>query len=286
MSPLPGRRRHPVAGQHVVIVGGSEGIGLAAATEVARRGGSVTIVARRSEPLAAAAATVSRHATGSSQVVETIAVDARDEAAVDTAFGDLVERRGIPDVLVNNVGYADPRYVEEYTAQDFRDSLETNVMGQVTPTLALLPHLLRAGRGHVVNVSSMLGYFAIMGYAAYAPSKFAVVGFSEALRHELRPRGITVGVLYPPDTLTPGYERENVHKPPECLAMSEGSKTLTAAQVARALVDGIETRAAHILPGDAGMVWRVQRYAPGVLRLILDRQYVKARATSGERRSG
>ncbi len=185
-------------------------------------------------------------------------------------------RRGIPDVLVNNVGYADPRYVEDYTAQDFRDSLETNVMGQVTPTLALLPHLTRAGRGHIVNVSSMLGYFAIMGYAAYAPSKYAVVGFSEALRHELRPKGITVGVLYPPDTRTPGYERENLHKPAECLAMSQGSTTLEAAEVGRALVDGIERRALHIMPGDAALVWRLQRYAPAALRHILDRQYAKA----------
>ena len=277
MAPNPRTPRQPVAGRHVVIWGASTGIGREAAAEVVRRGGSVTILARGRESLAEAASQVGDLATRPGQFVDATACDATDEAAVREAVEALVATRGVPDVLVNNVGASDPRYVEDFTVADFRAAMEENYLGQVTPTVALLPHLERAGRGHIVNVSSMLGYFAIMGFATYAPTKYAVVGFSEVLRHELRPKGITVGVLYPPDTLTPGYERENRTKPPECLELSEGSATLTAERVGRDLVDGIEKRAWRIMPGDAGLVWRVQRHAPWGLRTLLDRRYAAAR---------
>jgi 3-dehydrosphinganine reductase len=271
------RTRHPVTGRHVVIWGGSMGIGREAAAEVVRRGGSVSLFARGREALDETAAYAGRFRSRAGQFVDTATCDATDEEAVRAAVDDLVAARGIPDVLVNGVGASDPRYVEDFTVADFRAAMEQNYLGQVTPTVALLPHLLRAGRGHIVNTSSMLGYFAIMGFATYAPTKYAVVGFSEVLRHELRPRGITVGVLFPPDTLTPGYERENLTKPPECLELSAGSKTLSAERVGGDLVDGIESRAWRIMPGDAGFVWRVQRHAPWALRALLDRRYTAAR---------
>ena len=92
----------------------------------------------------------------------------------------------------------------------------------------LLPHFMAARKGHIVNVSSMMGYFGIMGYAAYAPTKFAIVGLTEALRHELKPYNIGMSVLYPPDTDTPGFEKENRTKPGECAMMSSKVKLLSA----------------------------------------------------------
>jgi len=281
MAPSIGRTRRPVAGTHTVIWGASTGIGRAAAAEIARRGGSVTILARGATALDEAATHARGFASGTGQFVDALVCDATDETAVAVAVEQLVAARGIPDVVVNNVGSSDPRYVDDFAVDDFRAAMEQNFLGQVTPTLALLPHLRRAGRGHIVNVASMLGYFAIMGFATYAPTKYAVVGLSEVLRHELRPAGITVGVLYPPDTLTPGYERENLTKPPECLELSEGSATLSAERVGRDLVDGIEARAWRIMPGDAGLVWRVQRHAPWALRALLDRRYAAARRHAG-----
>lgn len=270
------------AGRHVMVVGASEGIGRATAQELVRRGASVVLVARRRGPLDQATSELSQLATAPGQFVDTLCVDATDEEAVGEAVTAYVERRGVPGVLVCNVGSAEPRRVTEVGADDYRRALETNVVGQVIPFHALLPHFLAAGRGHTVVVSSMLGYFSIMGYATYAPTKFALVGWVETLRSELGPHGLTFGVLYPPDTLTPGYDRENLTKPPECRQMSQGVTPMSPEAVARVLVDGIERRRTHILPGDAALVWRLKRHLPRVLDLVLDRSHARARRALAE----
>ena len=114
--------------------------------------------------------------------------------------------------------------------------MEVNYYGQLVPILILLPYFMEARRGHIANVSSMMGYFGIIGYAAYAPTKFALVGLTEVLRHELKPYNISCSVLYPPDTDTPGFKKENETKPPECAELSAGVKMLSAHEVAEVFV--------------------------------------------------
>jgi 3-dehydrosphinganine reductase len=160
--------------------------------------------------------------------------------------------------------------------------MEVNYYGQLIPILILLPHFMAAQKGHIANVSSMMGYFGIIGYAAYAPTKFAIVGLTEALRHELKPYNISFSVLYPPDSDTPGFEVENQTKPKECALMSASVKLLSAQKVAEVFVDGIIKRKYAILPGGAGLVWRVYRYFPWLVRYITDSQYRKARRKLGK----
>ena len=126
---------------------------------------------------------------------------------------EFVNGHGVPDYLINVVGYAYPQYVQELTLNDYRACMDINYYGQLVPILVLLPHFMAARKGHIVNVSSMMGYFGIMGYTAYAPTKFAIVGLTEALRHELKPYNIFFSVLYPPDTDTPGFEKEIEQSP-------------------------------------------------------------------------
>ena len=76
--------------------------------------------------------------------------------------------------MINVVGYAYPQYVQELTLEDYKKCMEVNYYGQLIPTLILLPYFMAARKGHIANVSSMMGYFGIMGYAAYAPTKFAI----------------------------------------------------------------------------------------------------------------
>jgi 3-dehydrosphinganine reductase len=189
----------------------------------------------------------------------------------------FVDRRGVPDYLINVVGYAYPHYVQELTLADFRDSMEVNYFGQLVPTLILLPHFMAARGGHIAFVSSMMGYFGIMGYAAYAPTKFALAGLAEVLRHELKPYNISISVLYPPDTDTPGLEMEMQTKPEECALLTANASLLSAREVAKVFVAGLLKKEYAILPGEAKYVWRLNKYAPWLLRRTIDRQYEEAR---------
>lgn len=275
-------REQPFADNTAIVCGGSKGIGKETAKEIARLGGSVCLIARHREPLQSTAREIEEIRQGDSQFVEAIACDASDEERLRPLLTDFIDRRGVPDYLINCVGYARPQYVQELTLKDFRERMEVNYYGQLVPILILLPYLMEARRGHIANVSSMMGYFGIIGYAAYAPTKFALVGLTEVLRHELKPYNISCSVLYPPDTDTPGFEKENETKPPECAELSAGAKMLSAKEVAEVFVEGILKKQVDIMPGEAGMVWRLKRFFPWLVRWVTDRDYIKARKNAGK----
>jgi len=264
------------AGTVSVITGASMGIGRSTAREVVSRGGSVVLVARGRAALADAAGELEDLAAQPEQFVETIAADTTDNREVTPALGNFVERRGVPDHLINCVGAARPGYVQELDLDVFRDQLEVNYLGQLIPTLALLPHFVEERKGRISFVSSMMGYFGAMGYGAYAPSKFAVVGLAEALRHELKPYGIGISVLYPPDTDTPGMVNENKTKPVETALMSETVGLLSPDAVAEKFVNGILKEKFSIHPKGSGWVWRLNRHTPGLVRVIMDHELKKA----------
>lgn len=275
---LPKRSLHE---RHALVCGGSQGIGRETAGEIVRRGGSVCLLGRDAARLEQTAVELRAQTEGSRQFVDTLVADARDQQALATGVDDYIARRGVPDYLLNLVGFAQPGYVSEFSLDDYRAGMDTNYYGQLVPTLVLLPHMLARGRGHIAFVSSMMGYFGIVGYATYAPTKFALVGLAEALRHELKPRHITFSVLYPPDTDTPGFARENRSKPVECAALSATISPMSAAEVARVFVDGLVKKQFAIHPGQSAWVWRVQRHFPWLLRWFNDRAYTAARRRKG-----
>lgn len=260
--------------------GGSRGIGKATAKEIVRLGGSVCLVARTPQHLAAAAEEVAGLAPLDSQYVETIEADCLDHEQLKEQLDGFISQHGVPDWLLNCVGFARPDYLGKLELVDFRESMEGNYFAQLIPSLVMIPHFIQAGGGHIAHVSSMMGYFGIVGYAAYAPAKFAIVGLSEVLQNELAPYNIRVSVLYPPDTDTPGFAQENRTKPAECAAMSQAAGCMSPEEVARAFVAGIRANRYAILPGSAGWIWRVQRFFPGLLRWITRRQYLRARRLS------
>lgn len=250
------------------VFGGSEGIGLALAERLVAGGTRVVVLSRSEEKLAAALDRLDAGDRARSRAVDVTAPDAV-AAAVDA----LVAEVGVPDLVVTTAGYARPGYLDELPAEDITGMVATNLLGTVNVCRAVLPHLRAAGTGTIVTTSSMAGLAGVFGYTVYSATKFGVIGFSEALRREVRPYGITVKVLCPPNTLTPGFAEESLHKPPEVLAAEESVATLTPDQVADALVRALARRRGFlVVPGrDSRLAALAIRHLPAVVDRALRR---------------
>ena len=123
----------------------------------------------------------------------------------------------------------------------------------------------------------MAGVIGIYGYTAYAASKFAICGLSEALRGEMWPHKVAVSVCMPPDTDTPQLAFENQYKPKETKAIAGNVKTMTADAVASAMLDGMAAGKFEIIPGMDGKVSALaQRWVPGIVRMVCDGAQKKA----------
>lgn len=259
-----------LAGAHVCITGGSSGIGLALAEECVRRGAKVSIVARDAGRLAAARDRIGAGAPGAS--VEAAAADVVDPPALGGAIGALVGALGPVDVLVTSAGYSHPGRFVDLDAAVFRDQIEVDYLGTLNAVREVVPSMVERRRGHLVLVSSTVAFVGIYGYSAYAPAKHAVRGLAETLRPELKPHGITVACAYPPDTQTPGFDRENESKPAITKRISGGIPPRPAATVAAAIVKGIERNRLVITadPTTAALARAAALLAP-VLHPFLDR---------------
>lgn len=260
---------------HVIVTGGSEGIGLAIAAAAVRRGAVVSLIARRAQALEAAVEDLGPRARWAT-------ADVRDLAGVRAAVDELVERSGPCDVLVANAGYALPGRFWELPDDEFRDEMDVNYLGAVNAAASVVASMRERRRGHLCFVSSTAGLLGVYGYSAYSPTKFALRGLAESLRAELAPDGVAVSVLYPPDTDTPGFARENEDKPAETAAISGTIKPVGADKVAEAAVRGIERDRFTICvdPLTAALARGVGLAAP-ILRTVMDRQVRSAQRKTG-----
>jgi 3-dehydrosphinganine reductase len=224
---------------HVLVTGGSSGIGYAVADHALRRGARVSLVARGLDGLATAQDRLEA-AAGDPTRVAAATADVSDPDAVEGAFGLLTVQLGAVDVLVTCAGYARPGLFPDIPAWVFDDQMRVDYFGTLHSIRAVVPSMIARGRGHLMLVSSAAGLVGVYGYSAYCPAKFAVRGLAESLRGELKPHGIVVGCAYPPDTDTPGLAREDEHKPDATKRISAGVKVRSADAVGRAIVRGIE----------------------------------------------
>jgi 3-dehydrosphinganine reductase len=265
-------------GSLAFITGGSSGIGLATACRLAARGADVAIFARRRATLEEAAATIAAAAARPAQRVVWRQCDVADAAQVAAVIGGAVAELGAPDLLVNCAGRAVPNYFERISAAQLEETLRINLCGAWHATQVVLPALRARRRGHIVNVASLAGLIGVFGYTDYAASKFALVGLSEALRSEVKPDGIGVSVLCPPDVDTPALAAENASKPAETVAISAGASLLSAEAVADALLAGVARGRFLIIPGrEARVAHLVRRLAPWLVDWVMDRKIAALR---------
>ncbi len=129
--------------------------------------------------------------------------------------------------------------------------------GCVWSARAAAPQMITRRSGHIVNVSSVAGFMGVFGYTAYSSAKYAVIGFSEALRSEMKPHGITVSVVCPPDTDTPGLAFEKKLRPAETDKVAGNIKAIAPSVVAEAIVAGVERGRYLIIPGFISRFYRL-----------------------------
>ena len=251
------------------VTGGSTGIGLAIAKALAKEGSHVSIFARTVSKLEAAILEIKQSANISAQKINYYSVDTSDNLDVEKVFAKAIEENGVPDILINCVGIAQPDYFENITPEIFDKTIKTNLYATWNSCYAMVPYMKQKG-GHIVNTSSIAGFLGVFGYTDYCMSKFGIIGFSDALRQELIQYNIHVSVLCPPDTDTPGFEAENINKPKETKAIAGNAKLLQPEFVANAVLKGIQKKQKMIIPGfDGKMTLFLKRFFPSLVEWFM-----------------
>lgn len=248
-------------GKTVVVTGASSGIGRATALALSRRGANVVLGARRSELLDQVASECAAMGVSARTVPTDVA---RHDECVR-----LIAAAGPVDVLVNNAGFAVFDSVAEAKPDDLEQMMRTNYLGTVFCTQAVLPQMLERGSGTIVNVASIAG---LMGYArmsGYCATKFAVVGFSEALRDEVIGRGVRVALVCPGTTDTEFFVKAERGKMP---GASRLILAVSPDRVARAVCDAAEDSAyRRVLPLSAAAFTRLKEIAPRLAHALFRR---------------
>jgi len=220
----------------VLITGGTSGIGLELARLLAARGARLFLFSRSQDNLLK---TINDLQTIQAGEYHGIPTDVSDANQVVQSVEQVIALAGVPDLLVNCAGVAHPGYVQDLDLEIFRWMMDVNYFGTVFVIKAILPGMIERKSGYIVNIASLVAVVGMYGYTAYGASKFALRGFSDTLRMEMKPHGIQVSIVYPADTDTPQLTYENQYKPAELkqiLQILPALDPIPPEQVARAIV--------------------------------------------------
>ena len=208
------------------VTGAGSGVGRSVSLGLASLGVVTALCGRRPEPLDKVAAEI--EAAGGRAIV--LPVDIADEEAVEAAFDQLIQAAGGVDLLINCAGVGIYGNVEQYSLDDWRETLDTNVTGLFLCSRAALPSMRERGGGHIVAISSGAGRRGYANLAAYSASKFAVIGFMESLAEEVGADGIKCTTILPGSILTDFGPRSLEEK------RESGKKYLRPEDVAEAII--------------------------------------------------
>ena len=198
------------------------------------------------------------------------ALDVRDAAAWERIVGQMAEKWGSVDVVMNVAGVIRPGYADEITSKDVDFHLDINTKGVILGTAAATKIMLKQGRGHIINIASTAGIAPGPGLALYCASKFAVRGFTLAIATELAAKGIKVTCVCPDATQTPMLTLQE-DKPQAALTFS-GNRLLTVEDVAGLILGHVLAKAPveAIIPGSRGWVAKLASAFPALNKLVLD----------------
>lgn len=180
-------------GKVALITGASAGIGQACARSLGAAGAHLVLTARRGERLDALRQEIERDG----QRVVHVLGDAREERTAAETVKAATDAFGTVDILINNTGVGNYKNLVDTSAEDYDEMMDTNVRSTFLFTRHVVPVMVEKKQGTILMISSMAGIYGFAGEAVYCATKFAQVGFAQALDKELRPHGIKVGLICP-----------------------------------------------------------------------------------------
>lgn len=242
------------ADKSVLITGGSSGIGLALSSLLIGKTRKLTILSRQQHHLEEAATTLRAMPGSNSTEVITLQADVSKRDEVDQALTSYSQNHGTPDIVINSAGVAHPGTFTSLKPEIFDWMMNVNYFGTVNVLKSLVPAMKARRSGVIVNISSIAGFLGIYGYTAYSASKYAITGFSDALRSELKPYGIQLSIVFPPDTKTPQLEYEDQFKPFITQQLSGTANLMSAEKVAQEILKKVAKKKYMILPGSEGKI--------------------------------
>jgi len=255
----------------VLITGASSGIGAATAELLSRHGYRLVLAARRIDRLQTLVDEIESRG-GQAQAVPT-------DVAVLAEIQDLVEqslaRFGQIDVLINNAGFGRLDWLENLDPiKDIESQIRVNLLGVIQTSRVVLPHMISRRKGHIINMASVAGLVATPTYSVYAASKFAIRGFSEALRREVGVWGIHVTTVFPGTVNTEFKVHTGARR--KTGLMTPALLRLEAEDIARKLLDVIrKPRPTLLMPGVLRLGVLVNALAPSLVDQVMERRFVR-----------
>ena len=251
----------------VLITGASSGIGKQTAIEFAKLGANIVLVARRKDKLNQVEDELKKLQT--STLVCQCDISKKDQ--VEQMSKIVLEKFDSVDVLVNNAGFAIYGYVNDLSIDEIESQMKTNYFGMIYCVKNFLPSMLKKKSGHIVNVASVAASFGLPGIASYCASKFAMLGFSEGLKYELKDTGVGITVVSPIMVRTDFFDHPSFEKIPQYSPTSLSSKT-----VAKAIIKAANSpRLEIIVPSVVrGAVWLKNTF-PYFINPILGKSFKK-----------
>jgi len=247
------RKKLPVYGKTVVITGGSQGLGLSLAKQLAARGANVTIIARQKSKLEDALRAVEGCQVRDDQWFKSISADVTVPSEIDYA----VDACGAVDVMFCCAGAAHPRFFKDMSAEQIRAGVETNYLSAAFSAHAALRNMVdHKTQGTILFVSSVVAFVTLAGYAEYSPSKAAIRSLADSLRQECLLYGIRIACACPATIKTPGFQEENKTKPEITRTLEGPDAGQDPDVVARKILQGLD-RGEYLITTDfMGMLMR------------------------------
>ncbi|MES0488778.1 MAG: SDR family NAD(P)-dependent oxidoreductase [Leptospirales bacterium] len=255
-----------LANKNFVITGGSKGIGKAIAMDLARLGANIALLARKKNDLQTAQKEIKKMYPNVK--VSIFPTDISVHNQVKKTAKALKKEMGELDGLINNAGISYSETFENQPVKAFADTSAIKYLGNIYMTRECLPFIKNGG--YISYTASVLAYMGLYGYTSYVGPNYAILGFAESLAQEVMERNIHVCVLCPPDTETPGYEKENKTKPYETMKISETAKLMSPEGVAKKfLIKMFKGKFFITVNFESIMLYRLSRLLPGFFRWYL-----------------
>jgi len=252
----------------ILITGGSSGLGLEMAHALIKRGSNLILLARNPEKLELAKKAVMKSNPNGKVII--VSADISQQGILKEKLSEVLKAFPTLDFVINNAGIIKEGYFEKLSMEDFKQTFDANYFGCLSVIQITLPYLKKS-KGRLINIASIAGLTGAFGSSAYCSSKYALIGLTETLRYELKPQGVSVQMVCPPEFISPMVEELNTYRTPENIAHTHMIPQIPMKVLVKDIIQGIEKNKFQIIPGfRTRLMMQGVVHFPSISRLLSD----------------